>query len=302
MPKGYVIAHADVTDPEKWGAVRRQVEDRARQVRRQAASCAAASARSSRATASPRNVVLEFPSYETALGYANIARVRRGQGAAPGRRHDRHHHRRGRLSALLKALLRHSQSESARTVSNARLASRQRVPCGRLTARGRARGRLPARSGWQLRCCCEPAHLGDARRLRVGPAAPALAAARSLTKSRPAIPPTRRAEPAVMQRARELAVPCRTFPRATAARPGGRPCSRCSRRCFPDRSACRSPGRRLTAGLWSLDTVPIRDFGIGRHRAVDDTPAGGGAGMVMRADVLAAAIDQRARDNARMRR
>ena len=38
-------------------------------------------------------------------------------------------------------------------------------------------------------------------------------------------------------------------------------------------------------------TVPIRDFGLGRHRTVDDTPAGGGAGMVMRADVLAAAID-----------
>ena len=37
--------------------------------------------------------------------------------------------------------------------------------------------------------------------------------------------------------------------------------------------------------------MPIREFGLGRHRAVDDTPAGGGAGMVMRADVLAAAID-----------
>jgi tRNA (guanine37-N1)-methyltransferase len=50
-------------------------------------------------------------------------------------------------------------------------------------------------------------------------------------------------------------------------------------------------GQALAAGLWSLKTVAIRDFGIGRHRTVDDTPAGGGAGMVMRADVLAAAID-----------
>ena len=50
-------------------------------------------------------------------------------------------------------------------------------------------------------------------------------------------------------------------------------------------------GRALTEGLWSLDTVQIRDFATDRHRSVDDTPAGGGAGMVMRADVLAAALD-----------
>lgn len=50
-------------------------------------------------------------------------------------------------------------------------------------------------------------------------------------------------------------------------------------------------GQALDAGLWSLALHQIRDFGIGRHRAVDDTPAGGGAGMVMRADVLAASID-----------
>jgi tRNA (guanine37-N1)-methyltransferase len=47
----------------------------------------------------------------------------------------------------------------------------------------------------------------------------------------------------------------------------------------------------MRQGIWSLDTIPIRDFGIGRHRQVDDTPAGGGAGMVMRADVLGAALD-----------
>lgn len=50
-------------------------------------------------------------------------------------------------------------------------------------------------------------------------------------------------------------------------------------------------GQARTRGLWSLDVRDIRDHGIGRHRAVDDTPAGGGPGMVMRADVVAAALD-----------
>lgn len=49
--------------------------------------------------------------------------------------------------------------------------------------------------------------------------------------------------------------------------------------------------RGLDAGLWSLDTVDLRTFGEGRHRKVDDTPAGGGAGLVLRADIAAAAID-----------
>src|SRR5688572_7297 len=60
---------------------------------------------------------------------------------------------------------------------------------------------------------------------------------------------------------------------------------------FPGPLGISLSGQALEAGLWSLATVPIREFGLGRHRAVDDTPAGGGAGMVMRADVLAAAID-----------
>jgi tRNA (guanine37-N1)-methyltransferase len=60
---------------------------------------------------------------------------------------------------------------------------------------------------------------------------------------------------------------------------------------FPGPLGVSLVGGALNAGLWSLRTVPIREFGIGRHRTVDDTPAGGGAGMVMRADVLAAAID-----------
>lgn len=49
-------------------------------------------------------------------------------------------------------------------------------------------------------------------------------------------------------------------------------------------------GRALKDGLWQLETFDLRDYGIGKHRNVDDTPAGGGAGMVLRADVLDAAI------------
>ncbi|KAB2915831.1 MAG: tRNA (guanosine(37)-N1)-methyltransferase TrmD [Hyphomicrobiaceae bacterium] len=60
---------------------------------------------------------------------------------------------------------------------------------------------------------------------------------------------------------------------------------------FPGPLSASLAGDALRAGLWSLETVFIRDFGIGRHRTVDDTPAGGGAGMVMRPDVLGAAID-----------
>jgi tRNA (guanine37-N1)-methyltransferase len=51
-------------------------------------------------------------------------------------------------------------------------------------------------------------------------------------------------------------------------------------------------GQALAERAWTLDCMNLRDFGLGRHRAVDDTPAGGGPGMVMRADVLGAAIDQ----------
>jgi tRNA (guanine37-N1)-methyltransferase len=60
---------------------------------------------------------------------------------------------------------------------------------------------------------------------------------------------------------------------------------------FPGPLGVSLAGRALREGLWSLDTVQIRDFAADRHRSVDDTPAGGGAGMVMRADVLAAALD-----------
>ncbi|MDR2857362.1 MAG: tRNA (guanosine(37)-N1)-methyltransferase TrmD, partial [Novosphingobium sp.] len=50
-------------------------------------------------------------------------------------------------------------------------------------------------------------------------------------------------------------------------------------------------GRAFNEGKWTLDTVQIRDFAIDRHKTVDDTPAGGGAGMVLRVDVLSAAVD-----------
>ncbi len=60
---------------------------------------------------------------------------------------------------------------------------------------------------------------------------------------------------------------------------------------FPGPLGHSLAGRGLAEGRWRLETLPLRDFGIGRHRQVDDTPAGGGPGMVLRADVLAAAID-----------
>ncbi len=60
---------------------------------------------------------------------------------------------------------------------------------------------------------------------------------------------------------------------------------------FPGPLGHSLAGRALIEGLWSLKTVQIRDFAADKHRSVDDTPAGGGAGMVMRADVLARAID-----------
>lgn len=60
---------------------------------------------------------------------------------------------------------------------------------------------------------------------------------------------------------------------------------------FPGPLGISLAGEGLRKGLWSLDTHQIREHGIGRHRNVDDNPAGGGAGMVLRCDVLAAAID-----------
>ncbi len=60
---------------------------------------------------------------------------------------------------------------------------------------------------------------------------------------------------------------------------------------FPGPVGLSLAGDALARGLWTLETKNIRDHGIGRHRTVDDTPAGGGPGMVLRCDVVAAALD-----------
>jgi tRNA (guanine37-N1)-methyltransferase len=60
---------------------------------------------------------------------------------------------------------------------------------------------------------------------------------------------------------------------------------------FPGPLGVSLSGKALQQNIWSLDVRDIREHGIGKHRTVDDTPAGGGPGMVMRADVAAAAID-----------
>lgn len=60
---------------------------------------------------------------------------------------------------------------------------------------------------------------------------------------------------------------------------------------FPGPLGVSLAGKALASGLWSLEARDIRDSATDKHRSVDDTPAGGGPGMVLRADVLAAAID-----------
>jgi tRNA (guanine37-N1)-methyltransferase len=60
---------------------------------------------------------------------------------------------------------------------------------------------------------------------------------------------------------------------------------------FPGPLGTSLAGRALGEGKWSLDAVNIRDFAIDKHRTVDETPAGGGAGMVLRVDVVASALD-----------
>src|SRR5271154_533531 len=65
---------------------------------------------------------------------------------------------------------------------------------------------------------------------------------------------------------------------------------------FPGPLGISLLGKALQNNLWSLEARDIRAHGVGKHRNVDDTPAGGGPGMVMRADVALAAIDAVARD------
>ena len=65
---------------------------------------------------------------------------------------------------------------------------------------------------------------------------------------------------------------------------------------FPGPLGASVLGRGLGEGLWSLETTQLRDFASDRHRTVDDTPSGGGAGMVLKPDILAKAIDAVAPD------
>src|SRR3954471_12585214 len=60
---------------------------------------------------------------------------------------------------------------------------------------------------------------------------------------------------------------------------------------FPGPLGVSLAGKALASGIWSLDAIDIRAYATDKHRTVDDTPAGGGPGMVMKADVLAAALD-----------
>jgi tRNA (guanine37-N1)-methyltransferase len=59
---------------------------------------------------------------------------------------------------------------------------------------------------------------------------------------------------------------------------------------FPGPLGQSLAGRALETGLWTLDVTNIRDFALDRHKTVDDTPFGGGAGMVLRADIVDAAV------------
>ncbi len=65
---------------------------------------------------------------------------------------------------------------------------------------------------------------------------------------------------------------------------------------FPGTLGESLTGKALQEGLWQLETIDLRPFGEGKHRNVDDTPAGGGAGMVLRADVLGKALTQAAKN------
>ncbi len=60
---------------------------------------------------------------------------------------------------------------------------------------------------------------------------------------------------------------------------------------FPGPLGASITGRALTDGIWALDAIQLRDFATDRHRSVDDTPAGGGAGMVLKPDIAARALD-----------
>ena len=70
---------------------------------------------------------------------------------------------------------------------------------------------------------------------------------------------------------------------------------------FPGPLGHSLAGKALEAGIWTLETVDIRGFARDKHRSVDDTPFGGGPGMVMRAEVIDAAIAAATADDATAR-
>ncbi|MGV1836611.1 tRNA (guanosine(37)-N1)-methyltransferase TrmD [Rhizobium rhizogenes] len=70
---------------------------------------------------------------------------------------------------------------------------------------------------------------------------------------------------------------------------------------FPGHLGASLAGKAMERGQWALDTAQIRDFATDKHRTVDDTPAGGGAGMVLKPDVLARAIDHASENDNRPR-
>jgi len=70
---------------------------------------------------------------------------------------------------------------------------------------------------------------------------------------------------------------------------------------FPGHLGTSLAGKAMERGQWALDTLQIRDFTTDKHRTVDDTPAGGGAGMVLKPDVLARAIDHASQNDSRPR-
>ncbi len=70
---------------------------------------------------------------------------------------------------------------------------------------------------------------------------------------------------------------------------------------FPGHLSYSLAGKALERGQWQMEPVQIRDFATDKHRSVDDTPAGGGAGMVLKPDVLASAIDAVSKGDARPR-
>ena len=102
----------------------------------------------------------------------------------------------------------------------------------------------------------------------------------------------------VVARARRGLFECHRRRTKRDAEPCGAPASSpSSPTCSRGRSASSLAGKAREKGIWALDAVDLRDYATDKHRTVDDTPAGGGPGMVMKPDVIARAIDAVATDD-----